>query len=303
MSICQLGVARTTLFTLCLIASSANRAITQELVVKRDANLRLAPTTTSGTIRHVLAGDTLTLVATAPEHGYVHVEPLGSDTEGWVYGRFVRLLDRETGPKQADAGGIGAVDQAPVRYHQCPLEGDPTRSGRNYREISALNALKNRYHAPAPRAIDSSVTLGRLLQPGVDDARFDEGNGAIVQGVVDAVKVGGVETVNCKARDPAFRDTHIEISVRPHDPESERVIVEITPRWRSAMAAHGLDWSTNALRARLVGHLVRFRGWLLYDAEHQNEAENTSPGNPKDWRATVWEIHPVTSFEVLDSTR
>jgi len=33
MSICQLGVARTTLFTLCLIASSANRAITQELVV------------------------------------------------------------------------------------------------------------------------------------------------------------------------------------------------------------------------------------------------------------------------------
>ena len=58
MSICQLGVARTTLFTLCLIASSANRAITQELVVKRDVNLRLAPTTTSGTIRHVLAGDT-----------------------------------------------------------------------------------------------------------------------------------------------------------------------------------------------------------------------------------------------------
>ena len=154
----------------------------------------------------------------------VHFEPLGSDMQGWLYGRFVRPLERETGPKPADAGGIGAVDQAPVRYHQRSLEGDPTRSaeatGKSARSMRSRIAS-----APAARDIDSSVTLGRLLQPGV------------------------------------------EISVRPHDPESERVIVEITPRWRSAMAAHGMDWSTDALRARLVGHLVRVRGWLLYDAE------------------------------------
>lgn len=275
----------------------------QELVVQRDANLRPAPSTASRAIRHLPAGDTLSLVDTARTSGYVHVRTLGTDTEGWVYGRLLRPLERQHETTRIELGSGGDVDEAPATYHRCSLEGDPTRSGRNYAEISGLNELKNRYHAPTARDVDSSVTLARVLDPGDDETRFDEHRGALVEGVVDAVKVGGVETVNCKARDPKYRDTHIELSLRMRAAETERVVVEITPRWRSAMAAHGVDWSTEALRSRLVGHVVRFRGWLLYDAEHQNEAENTSPGNPRDWRATAWEIHPVTSLEVIDSIR
>jgi hypothetical protein len=48
-----------------------------------------------------------------------------------------------------------------------------------------------------------------------------------------------------------------------------------------------------------VGHRVRFKGWLLFDREHADEAENTKPGRAANWRATAWEIHPVTTIEVL----
>jgi hypothetical protein len=35
---------------------------------------------------------------------------------------------------------------------------------------------------------------------------------------------------------------------------ARRVIVEVTPRWRAIMAAaQGADWSTRALRDRLLG--------------------------------------------------
>jgi hypothetical protein len=46
---------------------------------------------------------------------------------------------------------------------------------------------------------------------------------------------------------------------------------------------------------------VEITGWLLFDFEHVPEAENTNPGGAKNWRATCWEIHPVTSIRVLDS--
>ena len=40
-------------------------------------------------------------------------------------------------------------------------------------------------------------------------------------------------------------------------------------------------------------------GWQLFDEEHRSQAMNTAPGNPSDWRATVWELHPVTAFVIL----
>ena len=37
----------------------------------------------------------------------------------------------------------------------------------------------------------------------------------------------------------------------------------------------------------------------MYDREHQDNALNTHRGGGKIWRATVWEIHPVTAMRVL----
>jgi hypothetical protein len=37
----------------------------------------------------------------------------------------------------------------------------------------------------------------------------------------------------------------------------------------------------------------------MFDFEHVHEAENTNPGGVRNWRATCWEIHPVTGFKIL----
>ena len=98
--------------------------------------------------------------------------------------------------------------------------------------------------------------------------------------------------------------THIELVLDPmHNGGSARMIVEVTPRWRYIMREGGIDWSTRALRDQLLGRWVRVRGWMLFDAEHQRESENTAPGRPRNWRATAWEIHPVTSIQVVARQR
>ncbi len=143
-----------------------------------------------------------------------------------------------------------------------------------------------------------------MLAPGYDASRWTTSYGAVVIGYVHDVKVGGIETVNCQARDPRFRDTHIELVLDPMNSGStKRVIVEVTPRWRAIMAAKGIDWSTRALRDKFLGRWVKVTGWMLFDMEHQGQAENTAPGRPRDWRATAWEIHPVTAIAVVPRPR
>jgi hypothetical protein len=191
------------------------------------------------------------------------------------------------------------VTHAPQRYHGCPINGLTKIAN-----LRTLNRAKNRFVAPKVSDIDQTVTLQAMEQPGADIDRFDPTRAAVIEGFVVGIKVGGVETVNCKAADSLFRDTHIEIALTNdhHLATTKRVIVEVTPRWRYAMEKQGADWTTEGLAAALLGRKVRFTGWLLFDVEHLNEAVNTDPADAKgkkNWRATDWEIHPVTSIKVL----
>ena len=163
--------------------------------------------------------------------------------------------------------------------------------------VQALNLLKNRDTAPG--AVNPAITLSALLQPGTDTNRFASGDGAEIEAVVYDVLVGGIETANCHATDALNRDTHVELVLDgSHTAPSQRIIAEVTPRWRSVMAAAGVDWSTTALTA-LKGRHVRLRGWMLYDFEHASESENTSPARAGNWRASAWEVHPITAITVL----
>ncbi len=178
----------------------------------------------------------------------------------------------------------------------CPVEGE-AKSPR----LQALNVLKNRTTVPSPAELDTTITLGALVAPGDDRRRFSARTAVRVSGYVADVKVGGVETVNCKAKDPDARDTHIELTLEPmNEDESKHVIVEVTPRWRTIVAARGEDWSTRALRRDLKGRWVEVTGWLLYDEEHEANAANTQRGKAKVWRATAWEVHPITALRVLE---
>jgi hypothetical protein len=179
----------------------------------------------------------------------------------------------------------------------CPLEGDAANPS-----VRQLNVLKRRMTIPLASDMDRDVSMTALTAPGDDIARWSDENAAIIEGYVAGVKVGGVESVNCHTHQAAYRDTHIELTLKPNDnDESTYVIVEVTPQMRQKMAAAGTDWSTSALRRQLLGRWVRVTGWLLFDREHTENAANTNPGGTRLWRATAWEIHPITAIEVLPS--
>ena len=182
-------------------------------------------------------------------------------------------------------------------YRGCSLEGDAKRQ-----DVRELNVLKNRSVFPDSTQIDHSVTLEAMLAPGDDRNRFNTNKAVEITGYVLDVKVGGDESCNCHERDPQYRDTHIEITLPTNETsEKQCVIVEVTPRMRELMGKKGIDWSTDNLRNTIKGKMVKVRGWLLFDEEHSKQAENTAPDNPKDWRATCWEIHPVTDIQVIES--
>jgi hypothetical protein len=172
----------------------------------------------------------------------------------------------------------------------------------------SLSRLKNRYDIPADADIEPTITLSAMLQPGFDDTRFQPTDAARITGYVDDVKFGGEKEVcNCGERLPADRDTHIEIGLSPDAPPTERVIVEVTPRLRALLKQQGVDWSTATLQGQdpsnpgggIKGKWVEVTGWMMFDTMHVAEAENTNPGHPGNWRATCWEIHPITSIRVL----
>lgn len=181
-------------------------------------------------------------------------------------------------------------------YHGCGLTGS---AGSPL--VKQLNALKNRSAEPKEKQIKHEITLETLLKFGTDNNRCSYESAAEIEGYVFDVKPGGVESPNCGARDLANIDTHIEIVSSLDDSgPTKRLVVEVTPRVRALAARRGEDWSTQALLG-LKGHRVKIMGWMLFDFEHVDESENTAPRKRENWRATAWEIHPVTAISILKS--
>jgi hypothetical protein len=158
----------------------------------------------------------------------------------------------------------------------------------------AFNSLKNRTTVPAAADFDSRVTLDAMLAPGDDRRRWQPSRAAAIEGYIVRVHDAEPESANCLSR--TRLDAHVEVARRPDAPPNERVIAEVTPGMRERAASRGVDWSTATLRSQLTGRRVRIEGWLLFDDEHDEESENTRPGHPGNWRATAWEIHPVTAI-------
>lgn len=161
----------------------------------------------------------------------------------------------------------------------------------------ALIDAKNRTANPAPSDFDSRVTLTAMLAPGRDENRWSDQRAATIAGYVVRVESAGLELANCLSL--FNRDTHIEVAERRDAPPTARVIVEMTPVIRDQAKGAGRDWSVKVLKT-LLGKRVEFQGWLLFDREHATQAENWQPGAVGNWRATAWELHPVTAFHVLN---
>lgn len=255
-------------------------AFAQDAVVSRNVNLRNDPSTQNPAIRLLLPGAELVLLSQARTNNYYNVQTMAGEP-GWVYAPRVRVLPAPPGPTQI--------------FNNCGLEGNASRDDTRER-----NTMKNRFTTPQPTDINAAITLQALLQPGDDETRFQDSDGAVVVGFVFDVKAGSTESVNCGATTVQFKDTHIEVTLSATDTDrTRRFIVEVTPKWRAFMAPSGVDWSNVGLRNMIEGQCAEFTGWMFWDRHHRGDAENTDPGAGNNWRATAWEIHPVTAVRVV----
>lgn len=160
-----------------------------------------------------------------------------------------------------------------------------------------LHRLKNRTAIPQAYDFDANVTLDALLQPGDDTARWSTDRAARIQGEVIDVEYSRPEATNCFS--PCRRDIHILIATHKEATKTEQMVLEVTPNLNDWATAQGIDWSEQTLQKELVGHWCEFEGWLYFDVGHAEESENTSPRRSGNWRATGWEIHPITKIRLI----
>ncbi|NQW29717.1 MAG: hypothetical protein HQ472_04315 [Ignavibacteria bacterium] len=175
----------------------------------------------------------------------------------------------------------------------CPQEGRTKLA-----HIQALNLKKNRSDFPRAADINTAVDFAKLLASKEQPIGFAEGQAATIIGFVSNVKIGALETCNCKQKDHWLRDTHIELTLDPMDEGNKEklLVVEVTPRFREQMKKQGLDWSQKNLRDAFMGRWVSVTGWIFYDANHDDES--AGHGNTNVWRGSAWELHPVTSIQI-----
>jgi len=157
---------------------------------------------------------------------------------------------------------------------------------------AAMNRMKNRDDVTG--SIDHSITIQDLINS-PEETDLDQNTAVEITGfVADVIKGTPNETCNCARSDIA--DIHIDVVAKKKDRNNNNkyVIVEISPRFKAKLG------SMKEVKKKLTGKWVKFTGWLTYDYKHRSNARNVKKtGNI--WRATAWEVHPVTTFKVVSA--
>ena len=195
-----------------------------------------------------------------------------------------------------------------TKYRNCKACGSATSTkGRK------LNLLKNR---DAKATHPHKVTVAEIRNPANNVGHFNPSQQVWVVGFVATLDKGGFkETCNCSRED--LRDIHINLVADPSEKNNKTkyVVVEITPRWQNKLSLDDSDYDAmlQSVRNEIEGKWVRFEGWMMSDSYHVTESKNTAAqgtpvcqdnGNdptPCVWRATTWEVHPVTAYRVVPS--
>lgn len=190
-----------------------------------------------------------------------------------------------------------------------------------------LNSLKNELVDPAGEPqhtfdVPALVTLEAQLPPELTKANHEDFEDQVsalgerevssLNGYLYYAKNGGSESSNCLLKGADNIDFHIGIGpdagiaakakTSPGltaEDRSQAVIVEMTPHWR---AAYEPGWNLAEVQ-KAVGHKVYVVGQLLADNEHDDAKDDCAfKGHGQScWRATIWELHPVTRFLVCNA--
>ncbi|HXY49390.1 MAG TPA: hypothetical protein VEI01_08065 [Terriglobales bacterium] len=149
-------------------------------------------------------------------------------------------------------------------------------------------------------------------------AALGEGQIYGLVGYLYSAKAEGKESSNCQLEagtddenvdyhiyigfDPALADRLLNDKATPADKRTmnaKSMIVEMTPHYRARFHP---EWTLAALQKQ-IGKQVKITGQLIVDNEHYQPSQDCGLPNHTSscWRLTVWELHPVTDFEICES--
>lgn len=106
------------------------------------------------------------------------------------------------------------------------------------------------------------------------------------------------ESVNCRLQGSENNDFHISLTPAPNGFEYDGIVAEMIPQRRAA------TWTEERLRkVQQANLMVRVRGQLFFDNHHKvnRDQKHNIKNQPK--RMSLWEVHPVTQFDVCTSTK
>ena len=298
------------LFLTVVVGVAPSAAAQATLVVHHNANLRADHNTQSTITDHLEPGDEVTTVDPDKTTGFWHVRTV-TGVDGWIYQTLVHVAEQdavptapaptaaiatEIDPTWAKPAPVGSSLAGPPGMPACPAAGE---AGGDVE----TNRRKNRKDAPTSAHPVAFTAIKDLSYPDASTNRTHwsaaetaqiapyEGVAVSVVGFIVAVKKqsgGGGEATNCHFNTTNFVDTHVALVEAAGQGEADAIVVEPTPRFYGAHPSwlfaklQGLDHSADP---------VRISGWLLFDPVHK--------GHLGTYRATLWEIHPITKIEVF----
>lgn len=218
-----------------------------------------------------------------------------------------------------------AIKQAHPIDEACNLSGESEEYAPSSKAQRRANEAKNELCAPGPPVLltikDFERLQGRVEDEGIDFGPFKHpkdrsalrnlypstvngepvtvGEGSLVRVVAYVAEartsnVSSGESVNCKRKGKANNDIHVTLVRRRDDPPCTGIVAEVIPHLRPKA------WRDTAIAA--IKRPVRVTGHLFFDSPHLpcDEEGRAVGGNPV--RVSLWEIHPVYSFEVCKNT-
>jgi hypothetical protein len=163
-----------------------------------------------------------------------------------------------------------------------------------------LNKLENRTDAATdPDEWTVADVLGleakspKTWQQGSDRAALQaigEGTRVVLSGYLQNAALEPPQACNCFLANENDRSIRVLLGGQKQTPAAQRVVAVVTARLRHKNTA----WQLSKIN-RAAGQYVRVHGWLLFDSG--------LAGHAVDDRGSLWEIHPVTNFEVCTESQ
>jgi hypothetical protein len=154
--------------------------------------------------------------------------------------------------------------------------------------------------AVSDRKIFHDIKISRPREGGtIETIAFSEGDLVEVMGyIVGTPHARRFDPANCLLIGRDNNGYRIDIARLPGDTEYDSILVEMIPRGRNTW------WTLGRLqRIRHEGLRVHVVGKLFYDNKHlvNSDPDEAIVGEPK--RMSLWEIHPVSIFELCPKAK